>query len=121
LEPDYKRYVPLQASLKWKPTSIEMEDYIVSPMQAEPFSLNTLPTGPEEVSVLVKQAERIVLTGGGGAGKSRTLKHLVAMFAKEILCLQVAPQPIPLYLSLFCHSPKYEVTRKPNYPSGKKG
>jgi intracellular septation protein A len=24
-------------------------------------------------------------------------------------------------LSLFCHSPKYEVIRKPNYPSGKKG
>jgi hypothetical protein len=24
-------------------------------------------------------------------------------------------------ISLFCHSPKYEATRKPNYPSGKKG
>jgi hypothetical protein len=24
-------------------------------------------------------------------------------------------------LPLFCQSPKYEVTRKPNYPSGKKG
>ncbi len=24
-------------------------------------------------------------------------------------------------ISLFCHSPKYEAKRKPNYPSGKKG
>jgi hypothetical protein len=24
-------------------------------------------------------------------------------------------------VSLFCHSPKYEAIRKPNYPSGKKG
>jgi len=94
-EPDYDRYVGLQADLRWQPSSIDAPP--ISLMQAESSS-GPLPKGPEEVSVLIKQVDKMVLTGEGGAGKSRTFRHVTALLAREILSLQAAPEQIPIYL-----------------------
>ncbi|HEY9852079.1 MAG TPA: hypothetical protein V6D28_21575 [Leptolyngbyaceae cyanobacterium] len=96
LEPDYDRYVCLQADLKWQPSSIDTQP--ISLMQAESFSTDPLPTSPDEVSVLIKQVSKMVLTGEGGAGKSRTFRHVTALLAREILSLQAPPDQIPIYL-----------------------
>jgi HEAT repeat protein/cold shock CspA family protein len=96
LDPDYDRYVCLQADLRWQPSSIDAQP--ISLMQAESFSTVPLPKGPDEVSVLIKQVDKMVLTGEGGAGKSHTFRHVTALLAREILSLQAAPEPIPIYL-----------------------
>jgi HEAT repeat protein len=95
LDRHYDRYVCLQADLRWQPSSIDAPP--ISLMQVESSS-GPLPKGPEEVSVLIKQVDKMVLTGEGGAGKSRTFKHVTALLAREILSLQAAPEQIPIYL-----------------------
>ncbi|MBD2533170.1 cold shock domain-containing protein [Nostoc flagelliforme FACHB-838] len=96
LDADYNRYVRLQASLKWKSSSVDEQPiYFTS---TESFSKNSLPTGPEEITSLIKQIDRMILIGGSGAGKSRTLRHVTAILAKEILSLQYSPEQIPIYL-----------------------
>jgi cold shock CspA family protein len=95
IDTEYERYVNLQASLKWKPNS--REDLPFSLEETESFFIQELPI-EEEISILVKQVKKIILIGGGGSGKSRTLKHITALLAKEIISLESEVQKIPIYL-----------------------
>jgi len=96
LDRDYDRYVSLQAFLKWEPNSLD--DLPISLEQSESSITYPIPKGPEEISQIVKQLHKMVLIGGGGAGKSHTLKHITVLLAKEILALQSSPRQIPIYL-----------------------
>ncbi|MDB9322537.1 hypothetical protein PN483_01725 [Nodularia spumigena CS-591/04] len=93
LDKEYEKYVPLQAYLKWEPSSLD--DQILVPMHT--LSRNHLPEEVDEISTLIKQVDKMILAGEGGAGKSRTLKHTAVTIAREILSLKLTPQQIPIY------------------------
>jgi hypothetical protein len=94
---EYEKYVSLQAFLKWVPSSLD--DQSLVPMFKDMLSTNALPEKADEISTLAKQVDKMVLTGEGGAGKTRTLCHTAATIAKEILSLKSTSQQVPIYLS----------------------
>lgn len=96
LDPEYDNYVPLQANLKWEPNLLDEQRLI--PLTTDMTSSVILPKEIDNVSILIKQVDKMILAGEGGAGKSRTLRYTAAKIAREIMSLQLTPQQIPVYL-----------------------
>jgi hypothetical protein len=94
-DPEYEKYVSLQVSLKWIPSSLD--DQILFPMFRGMSSTNSPPDKADEISTLAKQVDKMILTGECGAGKTRTLRHTAVAIAKEILSLKLILQQIPIY------------------------
>lgn len=95
LDTEYEKYVSLQGYLKWIPSS--SDEQILIPMLTDRLCTNTLPQEVDEVFTIIKQVDKMVLVGEGGAGKSRTLRHSASTLAKEILSLKLPPDQIPIY------------------------
>jgi ABC-type dipeptide/oligopeptide/nickel transport system ATPase component len=73
----------LQANLKWEPNLLDEQRLI--PLTTDMNSSVILPKEIDNVSILIKQVDKMIIAGEGGAGKSRTLRYTAAKIAREMV------------------------------------
>jgi len=93
---DFERYVPLNAVLTWQPQP--GEDTLFTQGREE---VTDILSEDVRIGAVIQGVSRCVLTGVGGAGKSRTLQYLAAQLAQDTVSKGGIPLRIPVRFAAY--------------------